>query len=204
MLAALILIGRVLIAPDAGSSLFSKARQLEAAGQISLALRHYALVSTRHPESSLAPQALLKQGDLLSVRGRSNKNTDDLRNAMTAYAKLAENYPRNKLSNAALFDAGEIAAQDLGDSASARRFYQLIMERNSDRSDQTALATTKLGRLALAEGDGKTALATVAERARQLAQRCRRRAPKRSFIWACFTKPSSKTATKRSAPTMRR
>ena len=161
LLAALILIGRVLIAPDAGSSLFSKARQLEEAGQIALALRHYALVANRHPESSLAPRALLKQGDLLSVRGRSNKNTDDLRNAMLAYAKLAENYPDNKLSNAALFDAGEIAAQDLNDGASARKFYNLIMARNSDRSDETAMATTKLGRLAMVEGDGKTALSLL-------------------------------------------
>ena len=161
LLAALVLIGRVLIAPDAGSSLFSRARQLEEAGQIALALRHYALVSNRHPESSLAPRALLKQGDLLSVRGRSNKNTEDLRNAMDAYARLAQNYPDNKLSNQALFDAGEIAAQNLSDGVSARKFYRLIMERNSDRSDEAAMATTKLGRLALTEGDGKTALALL-------------------------------------------
>ena len=158
LLAALILIGRVLIAPDAGGSLFSKARQLEAAGQVALALRHYALVADRHPESSLAPRALIKEGDLLSARGRANKNTDDLRNAMNAYARLAENYPDDQLSNQALFDAGQIAAEDLSDGVSARRFYKLIMERNSDRSDETAMATTKLGRLALAEGDGKTAL----------------------------------------------
>ena len=161
LLAALILIGRVLIAPDAGASLFSRARQLEEAGQVALALRHYALVSNGHPESSLAPQALLKQGDLLSVRGRTNKNTADLRNAMDAYARLAQNYPQNKLGNQALFDAGEIAAQDLGDGVAARRFYRLILERNSDRSEQAALATTKLGRLALSEGDGKTALALL-------------------------------------------
>ena len=158
LLAALILIGRVLIAPDAGASLFSKARQLEEAGQIALALRHYALVANRHPESSLAPQALLKQGELLSARGRAGKNTDDLRNAMNAYARLAENYPENELSNDALFDAGEIAAEDLSDGVSARKFYRLVMERNSDKSDATAMATTKLGRLALDEGDGKTAL----------------------------------------------
>ena len=161
LLAALILIGRVLIAPDAGASLFSRARQLEEAGQIALALRHYALVSNRHPESSLAPQALLKQGDLLSTRGRTNKNTDDLRAAMDAYARLAQNYPANKLGNQALFDAGEIAAQDLNDGVAARRFYRLILERNSERSDEAALATTKLGRLALSEGDGKTALALL-------------------------------------------
>ncbi len=158
LLAALILIGRVLIAPDAGASLFSRARQLEAAGQISLALRHYALVSDRHPESSLAPQALLKQGDLLSARGRANKNTADLRAAMDAYARLAQNYADDKLSNQALFDAGEIAAENLNDGVAARRFYRLILERNSDRSDAAAMATTKLGRLALAQGDGKTAL----------------------------------------------
>ena len=158
LLAALILIGRVLIAPDAGASLFSRARQLETAGQISLALRHYALVSDRHPESSLAPQALLKQGDLLSARGRANKNTADLRAAMDAYARLAQNYADDKLSNQALFDAGEIAAENLNDGVAARRFYRLILERNSDRSDAAAMATTKLGRLALAQGDGKSAL----------------------------------------------
>ncbi len=161
LLCALILIGRVLIAPDAGASLFSRARQLEEAGQISLALRHYALVANRHPESSLAPRALLKEGDLLSARGRANKNTGDLRAAMDAYAKLAQNYPDNKLGNAALFDAGQIAAEDLSDGPSARRFYQEILKRNSDRSDAAAMATTKLGRLALDENDGVTALALL-------------------------------------------
>ena len=161
LLAALILIGRVLIAPDAGASLFSRARQLEAAGQISLALRHYALVSDRHPESSLAPQALLRQGDLLSARGKTNKNTGDLRNAMNAYARLAQNYPNNALANDALFDAGQIAAENLNDGVAARKFYKLILERNSDRSDEAAMATTKLGRLALSEGDGKNALALL-------------------------------------------
>ena len=161
LLCALILIGRVLIAPDAGASLFSKARQLEEAGQISLALRHYALVADRHPESSLAPRALSKEGDLLSARGRANKNTGDLRAAMEAYARLAQNYPDNKLGNDALFDAGKIAAEDLSDGPSARHFYQEILKRNSDRSDEAAMATTKLGRLALDENDGKTALSLL-------------------------------------------
>ncbi len=161
LLCALILIGRVLIAPDAGASLFSKARQLEEAGQISLALRHYALVADRHPESSLAPRALLKEGDLLSARGRANKDSQSLRDAMEAYAKLAQNYPDNNLGNDALFDAGQIAAEDLSDGPSARRFYQEILKRNSDRSNEAAMATTKLGRLALDENDDKTALSLL-------------------------------------------
>ena len=161
LLCALILIGRVLIAPDAGASLFSRARQLEEAGQISLALRHYALVADRHPESSLAPRALLKEGDLLSARGRANKDSASLRQAMEAYAKLAQNYPDDKLSTDALFDAGKIAAEDLSDGTSARRFYQEILRRNSDRSDAAAMATTKLGRLALDENDDVTALSLL-------------------------------------------
>ena len=158
LLVALILIGRVLIAPDAGATLFARARQLEEAGQVTLALKHYALVAGRHPESSLAPRALLKEGELLSARGRQNKNTDNLRQAMNAYALLAQKYPDNPLANAALFDAGELAAQDLGDVASARRFYNEILKRNSDASDAAAIATTKLGRLALDEGNAKGAL----------------------------------------------
>ena len=157
LLAALLLMGRVLIAPDAGAGMFAKARQLEEAGQITLALRHYALLAERHPESPLAPRALLRQGDLLSARGRQNGDQNSLRAAMNAYGTLAQKYPSDALADDALFAAGQLAAEDLHDGADARRFYKLILERNSDRSDAAALATTKLGRLALAEGDAKTA-----------------------------------------------
>ena len=157
LLAALILMGRVLIAPDAGAGMFARARQLEEAGQITLALRHYALVAQRHPESPLAPRALLRQGDLLSARGHQNSDRAGLRAAMNAYATLAQKYPSDALADDALFAAGQLAAEDLHDGADARRFYNLILDRNSDRSDAAALATTKLGRLALDEGDAKTA-----------------------------------------------
>ena len=98
LLAALVLIGRVLIAPDAGAGMFARARQLEEAGQITLALRHYALVADRHPESPLAPRALLREGDLLGARGRQNNSAPTLRAAMEAYARLAQQYPSDPLS----------------------------------------------------------------------------------------------------------
>lgn len=148
---------RLIWAPDPAQKVFALAQQLESAGQISLALRHYALISDTHPESFYAPRALLRQGDLLAAQGRQNDDKKSLQDAVTAYARLARTYPSDPLATEALLDAGQVAAENLRDRAAAKGFYNLLLQKSGAKSDAAATATLKLGRLALDEGDGKNA-----------------------------------------------
>ncbi|MBW3637305.1 MAG: hypothetical protein KY445_12725 [Armatimonadetes bacterium] len=154
---AFLLFLRVIWSPDPAQSLFARAQRLESAGQIPLALRHYALISDTHPESFYAARALLRQGDLLAERGRQNGDKGALQSAVSAYARLAKAYPSDPLATEALLDAGRVAAENLGDRAAAKGFYNLLLQKSGSRSDAAATATLKLGRLALDERDGKTA-----------------------------------------------
>ncbi|HEX9997627.1 MAG TPA: hypothetical protein VGB45_10815 [Abditibacterium sp.] len=144
---------RVVWSPDPSQSLFARAQRLEAAGQIPTALAHYRLISDTHPESFYAPRALLRQGDLLAARGRERGDKIALQTALGIYDRLASRYPSDPLTTEALLDAGQLAAQDLNDRVSAKRFYVLLLERSGAKSDAAATATVKLGRLAIADGD---------------------------------------------------
>ncbi|HEX8466081.1 MAG TPA: tetratricopeptide repeat protein [Abditibacterium sp.] len=148
---------RVVWSPDPAQSLFLRAQRLESAGQIAFALRHYELISQKHPESFYAPRALLRQGDLLASQGRESNSQPVLRTALDAYARLASTYPSDPLATEALLDAGELAAEDLRDRAAAKGFYQNLLDRSGSKSDAAATATVKMGRLAIEEGQGEAA-----------------------------------------------
>lgn len=154
---AFVVMVRLIWAPDPAQSLFARAQQLEATGQIPIALDHYRILSNTHPESFYAPRALLRQGDLLSAQGRQDNNKKAFQEAVAAYSRLAKNYASDPLSTEALLDAGQISAENLGDHKAAKSFYNLLLQRASSRSDVAATATLKLGRLAIEEKDGKTA-----------------------------------------------
>ena len=154
---AFLLLLRLTLSPDPAQSLFVRAQQLEAAGQIPLSLRAYALISDKHPESFYAPRALLRQGDLLAAQGQSDDNRIAFRRAVAVYLRLATTYPSDALSTEALLDAGKLAAENLRDLGAARKFYNLLLEKSGASSDTAAVATLKLGRIALDEGDKETA-----------------------------------------------
>nr|MDQ3814857.1 tetratricopeptide repeat protein [Armatimonadota bacterium] len=156
-----LLLLRGLLSPDPGASFYLKAKNLEDHGLLQLALRHYALISDKHPESSYAPIALERQGDIWAGLGRSKGNTEELRRAVLAYRRLAEQYPTNLLAGKALLAAGEIAANDLRDSATAKRAYEDVLQNFPNNATYTSEATLRLGRLAIQERDGKTAQALL-------------------------------------------
>lgn len=176
IIVALLVFAQMIFTPDAGASYFARAQQLETAGNIPLALQHYRLLSENHPESVFAPRALLREGDLLAAQGRQKGEVGPLRQAVAAYAKLAKDYSSDPLANEALFDAGQISSDNLHDIKAARGYYNQLIESNSPNSDVAATATLKLGRLALNEGDGKTA--------RTLLQRVLQRWPRNAMAGA--------------------
>ncbi|PQV64970.1 hypothetical protein B1R32_103240 [Abditibacterium utsteinense] len=148
---------RLTLSPDPAQSLFLRAQQLEAAGQIPLSLRAYALISDKHPESFYAPRALLRQGDILAAQGTRSDDKALFRGAVAAYLRLASAYPSDALATEALLDAGKISAENLGDRVSAKRSYALLLQKSGAKSDAAAVATLKLGRIALDEGDKNSA-----------------------------------------------
>ncbi len=158
---------RLTWSPDPAQTLFFRAQQLEAAGQIPLSLRAYALISDKHPKSFYAPRALLRRGDILAAQGTRNDDKTSLRAAVTSYLRLASVYPSDALVTEALLDAGKIAAENLGDYNSAKKAYSLLLEKSGAKSDSAAVATLKLGRIALDEGKkdiAKTLLQRVLQR----------------------------------------
>jgi TolA-binding protein len=154
---AFLLLLRLVWTPDPAQGLFARAQQLEASGQIPLALKHYRILSDTHPESFYAPRSLLRQGDLLAAQGRQEKDEKAFRQAVDAYGRLAKIYASDPLSTEALLDAAQICAENLRDLKAAKVFYNLLLEKSGSKSDAAAIATLKLGRLALEEKDGKTA-----------------------------------------------
>ena len=148
---------RLTLSPDPAQSLFFRAQQLEAAGQIPLSLRAYALISDKHPESFYAPRALLRQGDLLAAQGLRSDDRGSFRGAVAAYLRLATAYPADALATEALLDAGKISAENLGDLVTAKKSYALLLDKSGAKSGSAAVATLKLGRIALDEGDKDTA-----------------------------------------------
>lgn len=148
---------RLFLAPDPGANWFARAQQLESANETARALKHYQLISDRHPESFYAPRALARQGDILAAKGREINDRSAFKAALEAYNRLATNYPKDPLAVEALLNAGRIAAENLGDRKAAQMAYERVLERFGGNPDYASLATLKLGRLALNAGDGKTA-----------------------------------------------
>ena len=145
---ALAVMLRTVALPDAGATLFQRAGQLEAAGQVALALQHYRLLAQTHPESTFASRALLRAGDLLAARGRSSNDPQALRDAVGLYQQLATQHSADPLASEALFNAGGLAFDDLRDFPLAARLYTAILKRSDANSDDAALATARLGRVA--------------------------------------------------------
>jgi len=154
-----LLLLRGILSPDSGADFYLKAKNLEQRGLLQLALSHYALISDKHPESSYAPVALERQGDIRAGMGRKAGNIAWLREAVATYRRLAETYPSNLLAGKALLAAGEIATTDLRDIAVAKQSYQDVLQRFPNNAGYTAEATLRLGRLAITERDGKSAQA---------------------------------------------
>lgn len=154
---------KLLLVPDPVGNVYLQAQRLEASGQTTRALERYQLIAARHPESSYAPRALMRVGELLATQGRQGHNKGAMRRGVAAYVQLAHNYPKDPFALTALQDAGNLAAQDLGDRPLARGIYQQILKDNGENSEIGAGAIVKLARLSIQDRDGKTAKGLLQE-----------------------------------------
>jgi len=160
--------------PDPTRALFLKAQKLEGAQQWSLALRHYVILSTHHPESYYAPLSLERQAAILASLGRPTGNAAQLRQAMDIYGKLAQTYPESSRAADALLSAGAIALTDLRKPGEAKKWYSQVLERFPNSREFASQAMVKLGRIALQERDregAQTWFQRVLQRYPQLADR---------------------------------
>lgn len=173
-LVLLALVVRMLM-PNPTANLLAKAQRLEAAGQLDLALRHYALLTKNHPESPYAPRAWERQGYILTGQARQRGNAKLFRRALDTYLHLGETYPENSLAGDALITAGNIALTDLRDMKNATHIFASALERYPNNREFASEATLKLGRIALAQKNGKasqTWFQRVLQRYPRLAERC--------------------------------
>lgn len=143
---------RGLFAPDPYASYFFKAQQLEARGLTELALKHYKLLSDSHPESAFAPAALEAEANLLTGLGRKNGNRAQLQDAVVLYRRLADTYANDRAAGKALIAAGDIAANDMQDRATARVIFADVLTRFPNNGFYASQATLKLGHLSMDEG----------------------------------------------------
>lgn len=155
-LVALLLLRAVLM-PDAAASHFYRAQRLQAAGQEQQALRLYSLIAQTQPQSSYAPLALQQEGEILTALARRSGDAKLFRAAIDSYARLATEYSSHSSAGEALLAAGGIALNDLRDIKAAARFYKLLRENYAGNAEYSSEATLRLGRIALQDGDAKTA-----------------------------------------------
>ena len=91
-------------------------------------------VYKKYPDSSYAPKSLYNIGNLynnLYTRSFLEKDLDD---AVSAFKTLQEHYKKNTLSDDALFKIAEIYRTKKGDTGTALKFYQRIIEDYPERS----------------------------------------------------------------------
>ncbi len=148
---------RLILTPDPVGNVFFKAQRLEASGQTARAVEAYDLIASRHPESSYAPRALMREAELLVAQGRQTNDDGALRHGVEAYLRMAQTYPRDSSALICLQNAGAVAAEELDDRPLARRIYRQILQSNGRSSEIGADALVKLARLAIDDGDGKNA-----------------------------------------------
>lgn len=170
----LALVVRMLM-PNPTANLLAKAQRLEAAGQLDLALRYYAVLTKNHPESLYAPRAWERQGAILTGQARGRGDAGLMRKGFETYLHLGETYPESSLAGDALITAGNIALTDLRDWKIATRVFALTLDRYPNNREYASESTLKLGRIALAQKNGQAAqtwFQRVLQRYPKFADRC--------------------------------
>ncbi len=104
----------------------------------------YAEQRSQHPR---AADALFAAGDAYSRLAQWSKQKNDWREAVRVYDRLQRQYPDSAVAAQALFKAGEILEQKLGDSAAARERYQMVVDQFADavEAEIAREALTRLG-----------------------------------------------------------
>lgn len=212
----LLFVLRAVLLPDPTATMFFRAQRLESQGRLESALRHYALITDLHPESSYAPDALNHQGDILTSLAQHAHRGQDFKlytQAIAAYMRLADRYPASPLAGDALLAAGALANNNLHDTKTATTAYQHLLERFPNNTEYVSEATLRLGCLAIQEGDkqkAQTLLQNVLQHYNNYPDRCAeaqynlgvtyetlfRNKPwaKRAYLATCTQYPQSKWA----------
>jgi N-acetylmuramoyl-L-alanine amidase len=92
------------------------------------ALDNFRAVYHDHPQDVHAPNAVFAVAELLADQGRALHDTKSLKAAVGQYEFMRIQYPGSSLRVAALLAQGQIYANDLGDPASARERYSLLLK----------------------------------------------------------------------------
>lgn len=173
---------------DPDGAIFWQAGQMELSGQPQRALERYELIANRHPNSSYAPRALQRAGDLLAAQGRQGSNKDELRQSIDAYVRLATKYPNDVYALTALQDAGTIAAQDLDNRPLARNIYRQIIQKNGQNTEIGAGAIVKIARLSIEDKDGPTSQLLLQEILRKWSNNAKVGGEAQYLLGMCYEK----------------
>jgi N-acetylmuramoyl-L-alanine amidase len=90
------------------------------------------------PQDVHAPNAVFAVAELLADQGRTLHDAKSLKAAVGQYEFMRIQYPGSSLRVAALLAQGQIYANDIHDSASARERYSLLLKQfpNSERAEE--------------------------------------------------------------------
>ena len=88
----------------------------------------YRAVYHSNPADLHAPAAVNAVAELLAEQGRVLRDDKSLKAAVGQYEFLRKQYPGSSLRVQALLTEGEIAQNDLGDSAAARGYYKQLLK----------------------------------------------------------------------------
>jgi N-acetylmuramoyl-L-alanine amidase len=100
-----------------------------------------------YPKSSYAPKALYNIGNLYNNLYTRSFLDKDLNAGINAFKRLQQQYKDNTLADDALFKIAEIYRTKKGDTETALRFYELILEDypNSNSAPMAKIWVKKLG-----------------------------------------------------------
>jgi N-acetylmuramoyl-L-alanine amidase len=108
-------------AKRAYSSLKKDEKRRKFRDQWMIVVQKYLAVAERYPASPRAARALFEAAELLSELSRVSLARRDLREAIAAYQKLCQKYPRSPLAGEAHLALGKIHLDRQGDNARAER-----------------------------------------------------------------------------------
>ena len=118
-------------------------------GNTAEAIKDYESLVNEHPESELAPEAILKQAALYHENKVKNVNQKEaLIKSADLYISLSEKYPENKQAPSSLFMGGFIYANEVMDLNKAEKTFKLFLNKYPNH-ELTSSAKEELNNLGL-------------------------------------------------------
>jgi len=135
-------------AEQARESLEATAESERTRAAYTAVLDAYRAIYHRNPADLHAPSAVFSVAELLAEQGRSFHDSGMLKAAIGQFDFLCKQYPASSLRIQALLSEGQIAQNDLGDSALAREKYELLIRQHprSTQSEEAQAALDSLSR----------------------------------------------------------